>query len=923
MQSFLSKVVSEVLKNDTSLSSTTFILPNKRSGLFLKNVLKQKLHQTTFLPKIISIEEFVKDITGFEVLDTVSLIFEFYGIYKANTSKQEADSFENFSKWASILLQDFNDLDSNLFDTAEILAYLSDSKRIEQWHPGDEEESPLVKKYLAFFNKVITYHSAFTAHLSKKKLGYQGLVYRTATESISAYKEKHQNEKFIFAAFNALNKAEEKIIQQLLEDNLATIYWDHDDFYTKSNNQSEQFFKKYLRSWPYYISNEFQWQENNINSSKTIHFHGLPKNISQIKHVGSLLKELQQNNGIKDTAVILGNEKLLPSLLNSIPKEITKANITMGYELQNVSLNTFFQALFKLHLNRSKWNKERTFYYKDLVSLLNDPFFKSQWIDQQEVEKGLKVILYSDNTIFVSEDQLMNLVAPFEDLSRLFKLIFLGWNNDVNLIIENITKIIEHLKDVKEQHKLNQEYLYRYFNIFVQLSNLNKNFGFIDNLNTLYQIFQHILKTEKLSFQGEPLEGLQIMGLLESRGLDFKTLIITSVNEGFLPASGSNNSFIPLDIKLEKKIPTFFEKDAIFSYHFFRLLHRAENVYLIYNNITDDFGSGEPSRFIRQLNAAKALGQLDKVRFEKKIISPKLNASPLVLNNIIKTEKILLKLTKLAEKGFSPSSLTNYIRNPLDFYKRSILGIKEYKEIEETVAANTFGTIVHDTLEQLYLPFLNKTLRIEDLKQMVDLVEDEVAQQFNNSYSSTAITTGRNFLAFEIAKQFVLNFLNYELGELRQGKVIQILGLEVPIEMQHHVNAIDMNIKLKGKIDRIDQVNGVFRIMDYKTGKVSSSQLKINDWSLMGADEKYAKSFQVLTYAYLYLNKNKLALKELSLESGIVSFKNLKDGFMSFNGGLLTEESISSFIKELDKLIIEIFNPSIPFQEKELPVFNY
>ncbi len=923
MQSFLSKVVSEVLKNDTPLSSTTFILPNKRSGLFLKNVLKHQLNQTTFLPKIISIEEFVKDITGYEVLDTVSLIFEFYGIYKTHTTKQETDSFESFSKWASILLQDFNDLDSNLFDTAEILAYLSDTKRIEQWHPGDEEESPLVKKYLAFFNKVITYHSAFTTHLSKKKLGYQGLVYRTATESLGAYKEKHQNEKFIFAAFNALNKAEEKIIQQLLEDNLAAIYWDHDDFYTQSNNQSEQFFKKYLRSWPHYKSNEFQWKENNINSPKTIHFHGLPKNISQIKHVGSLLKELQQNNGIKDTAVILGNEKLLPSLLNSIPKEITKANITMGYELQNVSLNTFFQALFKLHINRSKWNKERTFYYKDLVSLLNDPFFKSQWMAHQEVEKGLKVILYSDNTIFVSEDQLMKLVAPFEDLSRLFKLIFLGWNKDVNLIIENITKIVEHLKDAKEQHKLNQEYLYRYFNIFVQLSNLNKNFGFIDNLNTLYQIFQHILKTEKLSFQGEPLEGLQIMGLLESRGLDFKNLIITSVNEGFLPASGSNNSFIPLDIKLEKKIPTFFEKDAIFSYHFFRLLHRAENVYLIYNNITDDFGSGEPSRFIRQLNAAKALGQLDKVKFEKKIISPKLNASPLVLNKIVKTENILLKLTKLAEKGFSPSSLTNYIRNPLDFYKRSILGIKEYKEIEETVAANTFGTIVHDTLEQLYLPFLNKILHIEDLKQMIDLVEDEVARQFNNSYSSTAITTGRNFLAFEIAKQFVLNFLNFELGELKEGKVIQLLGLEVPIEMQHHVKAIDMNVKLKGKIDRIDQVDGISRIMDYKTGKVTTSQLKINDWSLIGADEKYAKSFQVLTYAYLYLNKNKLSLKELSLESGIISFKNLKDGFMPFNGGLITEEIISSFKSELDKLIIEIFDSGIPFQEKELPVFNY
>ena len=923
MQSFLSKVVSEVLKHDTSLSETTFILPNKRSGLFLKNIIKQQLKKTAFLPRIISIEEFVKDISGFEVLDTVGLIFEFYGIYLSHTPKQEADTFESFSKWAAILLQDFNDLDSNLFDTASILAYLSDSKRLEQWNLDESDESPLVKKYLAFFNKVITYHSAFTSHLCNKKLGYQGLVYRRATESLAKFKEAHKKEKFVFAAFNALNKAEEKIIQDLLEDNMALIYWDHDNFYTRSNNQSEQFFKKYIRSWPYYISNDFKWQENNINSQKTIHFHGLPKNISQIKHVGSLLKDLHKDTGIKDTALILGNEKLLPSLLNSIPKEITKANITMGYELQNAPINTFFQSLFKLHLNRSKWNKEQSFYYKDLVALLNDPIVKSKWQAHPKVEKGLRDIIYTDHIIFVSENQLMNLIKDIPDLTELFQHIFIEWNTDINLILEKITKTIEYLKNIDQQKQLDQEYFYRYYNIFLELSNLNKDFGFIDNLNTLYQIFQQLLKTEKLSFQGEPLEGLQIMGLLESRGLDFKNIIITSVNEGFLPASGSNNSFIPLDIKLEKKIPTFFEKDAIFSYHFFRLLHRAENVYLIYNSITDDFGSGEPSRFIRQLNAAKALGQLDQVEFRKKMISPELNASPLTLNKIVKTEKVMLKLSKLAEKGFSPSSLTNYIRNPLDFYKRSILGIKEFKEIEETIAANTFGTIVHDTLEQLYMPFLNKTLHTNEVKQMIDLVDDEVTRQFKKSYSSTAITSGKNFLAFEIAKQFVINFLNFELGELKQGKEMKILGLEVPIEMEHEVKGINMKVKLKGKIDRIDQVNGVFRIMDYKTGKVTKSQLKINDWELISSDEKYNKSFQVLTYAYLYLNKNNLSLEDLSLESGIVSFKNLKDGFMPFNGGLINEEVISSFIVELDKLIFEIFDPNIPFQEKELPVFYY
>ena len=202
-------------------------------------------------------------------------------------------------------------------------------------------------------------------------------------------------------------------------------------------------------------------------------------------------------------------------------------------------------------------------------------------------------------------------------------------------------------------------------------------------------------------------------------------------------------------------------------------------------------------------------------------------------------------------------------------------------------------------------------------------IEDEVTRQFKKSYSSKTITSGKNFLAFEIAKQFVINFLNFELGELKQGKIIKILGLEVPIEIEHEVKGIHKKVKLKGKIDRVDQVNGIHRIMDYKTGKVTKSQLKINEWELISSEEKYNKSFQVLTNAYLYLKKNNLSLNDLSMESGIVSFKNLNDGFMPFNGSLINKEVISLFIVELDKLISEIFNSEIPFQEKEIPVFFY
>lgn len=923
MQSFLSKVVFEVLQSGAPPEEITFVLPNKRSGLFLKNQLKTALSGNAFLPRIISIEDFVKEISGFELLDNVSLLFEFYSVYKTCSNKGKTDRFEDFSKWASILLQDFNDIDSNLFDADEILDYLNDTKRLEQWNLKENSRSELINNYLGFFESIKTYHEFLWKHLCSKKIGYQGLIYRIACESLEAYIKSHPKGKFIFAGFNALNKSEEKIIQKLLFLERADIYWDDDIFYSKSNNQSQQFFKKYKREWPHYINHDFKWQTSCINRKKTIHLYGLPKNISQIKHAGTLIKELHSDKGIEDTAVILGNEKLLPSLLNSIPEDIPKANITMGYELQNVALSALFESIFKLHLNRSKWKKENAFYYKDVSAVINDPFFQALWINHTEFSQNFKTLLFQDRAIFISEQELMDLAGGSQGLTELFNIVFLAWDSSVETIINKFVAIIDFLRATETQNKLYQEFLYRFHNIFLQLSNLNKDFGFIDNLNTLYQIFHQILKTEKLSFQGEPLEGLQIMGLLESRVLDFKHVIITSVNEGFLPAGGSNNSFIPLDIKTEKKIPTFFDRDAIFSYHFFRLFHRAEHIHLLYNNITDDFGSGEPSRFIRQLEAAKELGMLDQVDIIKKIISPRLNPLPFALNSIKKTDDVIVKLHSLASKGFSPSSLGNYIRNPLDFYKRSVLGIKEFEEVEETIASKTFGTVIHDSLEQLYLPlkgkFLNKSI-FTDLKAKMT---DEVIRQFRKSYSVKSIKTGKNHLSFEIAKQFILNYLNHELSELEQGKKIKILGLEESIAITHHVNGLDFPVRIKGKIDRIDEVDGVTRIVDYKTGKVSPSQLKISDWNLLTKEEKYSKSFQVLTYAHMHLINDPEVNREKNLESGIISFKNLKNGFMKFNNAAVTDETLKSYIIELDHLLLEIFDKNIPFQEKELPVFSF
>ncbi len=919
MQSFLSKVTSHVLSNNTNLSKLTFILPNKRSGLFLKTEIAKQIQNPSILPKIISVEEFILEISGMNIIENTTLIFEFYKVYSNCTKKNDLDSFEIFSKWAFILLQDFNEIDSNLIDAIQILNYVNDSKRLENWNLKNNTHTSLTRNYLSFFENIKIYYTNLYAHLIDKNMGYQGVLYRRAFEKIELYMKENHHEKFIITGFNALNKAEEGIFHQLLLNNHAEIYWDTDEFYFNHNNEAGKFFKIYKENWNFYKTHDFNWIENNLNTNKEIQIKGVAKNITQIKKVGDILEQLKNNGGnLQNTAVILCNENLLPVLLNSIPKEIENANITMGYSLQNIPVAHLFELIFKLHINKSKFKNKNLFYYKDFLAVLKHPSLHKKWINNEVFVSRLNTLIISNKTIFISQSDINHLLENELNLKDIFNLLFIKWEDTVEIILQNMIAIIDLLRNDKDLNYLEKEYLFRFHNVFQQLINLNIEFGYIINLKTLYLFYKQILKTETLSFQGEPLKGLQIMGMLESRVLDFENIIISSVNEGFLPTHKSQNSFIPFDIKVEKGLPTYKEKDSIFAYHFYRLLHRAKNIYILYNTETDDFGSGEQSRFITQLEIAHDNKSLNNISINKSIVIPNLQSNPIPLKEVDKSDAIIHRLREIAINGFSPSSLGLYIRNPIDFYKQKILKLKKVDEVEETIAANTFGTIIHDALEAFYMPFKNKYITKEDIESMKKKLSSEVENQFKNHYSSHSISSGKNYLTFEIAKQFLINFLNYEISELNKYKNIKILDLELDIECNYKIKELNLNIKLKGKIDRIDEVDGVLRIIDYKTGKVEARQLKINDWDLLTSDDKFNKSFQVLLYAYMYGKVNNLDFEKINLQSGIISFKNLKSGYMKVNNTDISQNTLDHLGMQLDKLIMEIFDQDKPFKEKEI-----
>jgi hypothetical protein len=434
------------------------------------------------------------------------------------------------------------------------------------------------------------------------------------------------------------------------------------------------------------------------------------------------------------------------------------------------------------------------------------------------------------------------------------------------------------------------------------------------------RLFSEITTTTSLDFQGDAYNGLQIMGILETRVLDFDNVIITSVNEGVLPAGKSNTSFITNDLKHQFGLPNYTEKDAIYTYHFYHLLHRSQNITLLYNNQSDGINAGEKSRFIYQLEIEKHPNHiLDKI-----ILAPQIKIENKEPTTIFKTENIMIRLKEISKKSFSPSALSTYVRNPIDFYLQKILKINSFNAVEEVVGAKTLGTIIHDTLEVFYKPLEGSFLSLERLLSIKKSIHNEVKNQFEVTFKKGIIDRGKNLIIFEVAKRYISNFINFEIAEIKAGNTIKVIQIETTLEVSIPISELDYSVNIGGKVDRVDQYNGQTRIIDYKTGKVEQRELVINDWSLITTDYAYSKAMQVLMYALMLNQKG----KPERVEAGIISFKNLNSGFLKLTSqtdgdsskkdSFVTQETLDRFLVELKTLILEICNSEIPFTEKEI-----
>ena len=906
MQSFISDTLDDILLHTKSFDNVVFILPSQRAKVFLKQACKDKIG-IGFLPEIITIEQLIQQISEIQKAENIHLLFQFYEVYKS--IEKNPDSFDVFTSWAFTVLQDFNEIDQHLVDSKDIFVYIRDIERLKKWSvKGSFSETQLIQNHHNFLEKLQEFYTAFYSFLLRQKSGYQGMLYRESCKKIDEFLKKNTQKKCFFIGFNALNKAEEFLFQKMLATNNTAIYWDIDESFLNSNHQAGNFMRTYKSTWKYFEKNPFKTPVNHFLSEKNIQIIGTAKSTTQQKYIAEIL---ENSKSLNDTALVLADETLLPIALNSLPKNVSGVNITMGYPLKDIPASQFFLAIFQLFLTQEKLQKTVTnqFYYKDCFRVLQHPFLIKFILNNDHFFKKIT----HENRLFISQKDLESLLKfQSEEAKKIIFDLFQPFTS-LNQFIETILSLIFFLKEAAET--LEKEYLFRFYAIFTQLKSLQQKYSFFNDLKVFTQFFKQLIAIENLTFQGEPLHGLQLMGMLETRVLDFETIILASANEGILPANKQQTSFIPFDVKIAYGLPTYREKDAIFSYHFFRLLQRAKNIFILYNTEQDHFGSGEKSRFITQL-------EMMKKDISHKIITPKVISKPIQLKEIQKNSAIQERLIELAAKGISPSTITSYLYNPIQFYKQKVLKIKEFNDVEETIAHNTLGTVVHETLDELYKPYVGKYLKASDILTMEKITKDLVSEKFSKHFINGNISTGKNRLIFEVANRFVSNFLAKEKELLQdENNQLKIVATEQNLSVEIEIDGFDFPFKIHGNVDRIDQLNGVLRIIDYKTGKVTKANLKANDSENL-REEKFHKAIQVLIYALLFTKSTSFDFSQ-PLQAGIYSFKSLKDGFLQVNFAeqrkspetLISDEKLNDFLEVLKTYIQEMYNPDVAFLE--------
>lgn len=937
MESFLKELARQIYKENPVLDPVTVVFPNRRAALYFRKHLSEIIDKPLFAPTLITIEEFISSFSAWQVPDKLELIHRLHKSYQevvaATASKSEP--FDQFYFWGDMLLRDFDELDKYLINAEQLFKDLRNFKELDAgfdylteeqrkfltgfWQSFEENLTDNKQKFIEVWTKLFNLYKTFKHQLEAEGIAFEGMLHRQVAETISSeVTNKYNPAKVMFAGFNALTKAEEMIVSYFV-DRGSQVFWDGDEYYVNNDRQEAgMFFREYQqhpvlkRTYPSSFPSHFR-------ADKTLRVFGSAQPAGQSKLMGQIIKEqLEKGMLPEQTLIVLPDEKLLMPVLYSIPEEVDKLNVTMGFGLNSTPFYSLIELLVELQIGKKKDH----FNHRQVLAILGHPYVVAA--DALASHAKRKEIL-SHNWVFIPQ----GFLATARPLHR---LVFGDMEEG---LLSYITTIIREIGSFDSITDLDKEFAFQFIKLINRIQDVigepaKETSGDarekVKSLKSFLRLLRQLVRAQKIPFSGEPLQGMQVMGVLETRNLDFKNVFILSLNEGAFPSFGGKGSYIPFNVRRAYGLPTVEHQDAIYAYLFYRVLQRAENIFLFYNTETDVLGQGEMSRYLQQLIFESGL------KIEKQILHNPVQPSAIMPISITKTDEVHRALAMMSEtparfRGISPSAINTYIECRLKFYFRYVAHIKEPKEVEEDIDARVLGNFLHKVMERfykgLYAKKKNKSVEQGDFEGMDTVIDQLIDEVFIAEYRLDPTLKvdyeGQRLIVKEIVKRFAKGILDKD--KLHAPFVMEGIeqeGLLYTMKIDHAPGFAVIG----GKIDRVDRKENLLRIIDYKTGKDSLSFDTVA--SLFARDEKRNKAaFQTLLYALLY-RSNHPATQDMQLVPGLINRDYLFGDGTDFGLKMKRQsvENANHLLPEFELLLKEtleeIFDPNKQFDQTTL-----
>lgn len=944
MESFLKLVAADLYKHtEGNLAHTAVVFPNKRAGLFFNEYLAQESDSPIWSPAYVSISELFRSLSPWEVGDPVKLVCELYKIFRRET--QSTETLDDFYFWGEMLISDFDDADKNRVDTDKLFSNLQDLRNIMDDYTfiDDEQEeairqffqnfsierrTALKERFISLWDVLGNIYKGFRESLASQNIAYEGMMYRHVIEHLDV--DKLPYEKYVFVGFNVLNKVEHTLFTQLKDVGKAVFYWDYDEFYMKENRQAVtheagEFIRRNLRDFPSPLSGELF---KNLSKPKEVHYIASSTENAQARYLPQWIRN-NLTTPEKETAVVLCNEALLQPVLHSLPAEVKHVNITMGFPLSQTPVYSFLIALLELHTHGFNFKSGR-YTFQSVVTLLKHPYTRQLTGQAELLEKELT----RNNRFYPLPGEL----GKDEFLTRLFTPLSGNLNLCIRLseTLQQVAGIYQAntsgTEDTDAFNQLYRESLFKAYTTINRFRTLIEEDELTVQSETFRRLLVKVLSTTNIPFHGEPAIGMQVMGVLETRNLDFRHLVLLSVNEGQLPKSGGDSSFIPYNLRKAFGMTTIEHKIAVYAYYFYRLLQRAERITLIYNTSSDGLNRGEWSRFMLQF----------LIEWPHPITRQFLEAgqSPQGTSSITveKTPDVMRQMQSLFDvranpkAKFSPSALNYYLDCPLKFYYRYVAGLSAPDEVSAEIDSATFGSIFHYAAEHIYkdLTTHGKVINKEALET---LLRNEVKLQdyvdtafkklfFNVPQNEKPEYNGVQLINSAVIARYLKQLLQNDLRYAPFTFIASEMEVDEPIDIQTPKGVIKSRIG--GIIDRMDSKDGTLRIVDYKTGGDADTPPHVE--SLFIPDKKRSNYvFQTFLYAAIMCRKQptmKIAPALLYIHRAATETYSPVIQMGEPRKPKEAVEDFSKYEKEyrerLQGLLEEIFNPEKSFTQTEI-----